>query len=586
MADLDKLIVKIETDLAGLKKGLADAQKHTKKTSGGMRGAFKSIGKDLEQLGATTLKYGSVLAVAFGGVQIKKVIDVGIQIENLQVQLKALFGSAEEGARAFEVMVGFAGRVPFELSQIQRASGNLAVVSDSADELNELLTLTGNIASITGISFEKTAEQLQRSFSSGVASAEIFREKGVRNMLGFQAGVEVSIAETKKRFREVFGAGGEFGNATEEFAQTLTGTLSMLQDKLLIFRIAIGESFNREVKKVLNDVNNDLDKNMEKVKEFGREIGEALGDAVKFVVANIDQFRVALITLGQVIAGAVGIRLITFLTSFKRVLIATAIALAFLVNEQIDAEKRAKELADSIRRLNRELEEQENNQAMLNTLLEIYPDMLNKNKKATQDMIVKDEELIEIIDEVGKHFDEAGQSISDAFGDAVAKGEDFGDSMKRIFQDVVSQIISTIVQIKVITPLLDELNTKLKGIDTTKPKGSGDSAVDGFIGSTIGTAISSLIGFANGGFAGAGKPILVGEKGAEVFVPRTAGNVVPNNSMGGSIIINQSLNFATGVVPTVRSEIMNLMPQIKAETVSAVGEARSRGGTFSRTFGA
>ena len=96
------------------------------------------------------------------------------------------------------------------------------------------------------------------------------------------------------------------------------------------------------------------------------------------------------------------------------------------------------------------------------------------------------------------------------------------------------------------------------------------------------------MGFAKGGFTGGSNPIMVGEKGAEVFVPRTAGNIIPNNQLGGggSIVINQSLNFATGVVPTVRAEVMNLMPQIKQETVSAVGEARSRGGSFARTFGA
>ena len=81
-------------------------------------------------------------------------------------------------------------------------------------------------------------------------------------------------------------------------------------------------------------------------------------------------------------------------------------------------------------------------------------------------------------------------------------------------------------------------------------------------------------------------PYMVGERGAEMFVPKTAGNIIPNNQMGGGVTINQSLNFSTGVVPTVRTEIMNLMPQIKKETVSAVAEARSRGGTFARTFGA
>ena len=91
---------------------------------------------------------------------------------------------------------------------------------------------------------------------------------------------------------------------------------------------------------------------------------------------------------------------------------------------------------------------------------------------------------------------------------------------------------------------------------------------------------------ASGGFVSPSMPYMVGEKGAEMFMPKSAGTIIPNDKMGGGgVTINQSLNFSTGVVPTVRAEIRNLMPQIKKETVGAVAEAKSRGGAFARTFG-
>ena len=37
---------------------------------------------------------------------------------------------------------------------------------------------------------------------------------------------------------------------------------------------------------------------------------------------------------------------------------------------------------------------------------------------------------------------------------------------------------------------------------------------------------------------------------------------------------------------TVRSEVMNLLPQIQNSTIAAVQEARLRGGKFSESFGA
>ena len=92
--------------------------------------------------------------------------------------------------------------------------------------------------------------------------------------------------------------------------------------------------------------------------------------------------------------------------------------------------------------------------------------------------------------------------------------------------------------------------------------------------------------FNQGGAVRKGQPSIVGERGAEVFVPRTAGNIIPNNQMGGGVTVNQNISFSTGIVPTVRAEVLNLLPTIKQETINAVAETRSRGGAFARTFGA
>ena len=63
-------------------------------------------------------------------------------------------------------------------------------------------------------------------------------------------------------------------------------------------------------------------------------------------------------------------------------------------------------------------------------------------------------------------------------------------------------------------------------------------------------------------------------------------NMNTKNALGGGnpIIVNQSINFATGVVPTVRAEIMQMMPQIADVTKAAVQESAMRGGTFRRSL--
>ncbi len=94
-------------------------------------------------------------------------------------------------------------------------------------------------------------------------------------------------------------------------------------------------------------------------------------------------------------------------------------------------------------------------------------------------------------------------------------------------------------------------------------------------------------GFATGGSVRRGRPIMVGEAGAELFIPNKAGVIVPNNQLqaGNGVTINQTINVTTGVQQTVRTEIASLMPQIAQATKSAVADARMRGGSYSKAFG-
>jgi hypothetical protein len=82
-------------------------------------------------------------------------------------------------------------------------------------------------------------------------------------------------------------------------------------------------------------------------------------------------------------------------------------------------------------------------------------------------------------------------------------------------------------------------------------------AISGFAGS-FGLSIPGL---ATGGPAKAGQPYIVGEKGPELFVPQTSGNVVPNNKLGGT---------GAGVVnaPVTNNYITNQISALDAKSVA------------------
>lgn len=586
--ELDKLVVKIEADLSSLKKGMAQANKEVQTSSQKIKKSLGNIGNTFANIGTKVAKFGSLLGIAFGAIAIKKVVDTGVQIENLQVRLKALFGSADEGAKAFDNMVKFASKVPFTLSDIQQASGNLAVVADDADHLSELLEITGNVASATGLDFRTTAEQIQRSFAGGIASADIFRERGVRAMLGFQAGATVSVDETIKRFKEVFMEGGEFGNVTADFAKTLTGTLSMLSDKLFQFQKAIADEFFKELKLAFGDLNANLEQNSEKIQKFGRDVGRALADLTITVVDNIDVIKKALIGLAVFLSVTLTVAIakaIKKMGLLGKILTGISISLSFIIDtiQSFETENE---------KLNRQLAE---GQELLKIMNDLYVDTAEsqeKNNEKTAEATEKSKEYIkalkdqhnlqlEMFETVNSEMqpffdiiDGAGKSISDTFGKAIASGESFRQSMLDIFQSVIAQVISLIIQLTIVEPLLQSIRGALTG-----------SFGGGFAGEPSGSMVYGA-GRAMGGNVNPNMPYMVGERGAEMFVPKSAGTIVPNNQLGGGITIEQNLNFATGVSQTVRAEVLNLLPAIKENTLSAVREARLRGGTFAKDFGA
>jgi len=54
--------------------------------------------------------------------------------------------------------------------------------------------------------------------------------------------------------------------------------------------------------------------------------------------------------------------------------------------------------------------------------------------------------------------------------------------------------------------------------------------------------IGKLFGFAGGGVIGGNQPILVGERGPEVFMPPGAGNIIPNGALGGATQVTYNIN--------------------------------------------
>ena len=275
------------------------------------RQAMKSATVGINNLKQSVFNLQNALVGLGAGLVAKSFIDTGREVERLQVRFKFLFSDVREGEKAFQGLVKFASQVPFSLEEIQRGSANLAVVSQDAEELNKLLKITGDIASASGLDFQTTAEQIQRTFSGGINSADLFRERGVRALLGFEAGVAISAEESRKHIMKAFDEGTlSVVGASETMAQTFDGTLSMIGDKFNLFKMAVMDAgpfeFLKASAQLLND---ELTKNFGAIENSAELIGDAVvGATIKtllFATKVIDTFKPVFTVIGQGIANLV-----------------------------------------------------------------------------------------------------------------------------------------------------------------------------------------------------------------------------------------------------------------------------------------
>ena len=224
-----------------------------------IRGRIKSLSSSVFSLKAGIVGLGTALG---GSVLAKSFINAARETENYQVRLKVLLGSQKEGNRLFKEMADYAGRVPFEFDQIMGAATQLAgIMKGGVKEITQWMPLIGDLAAASGLDIRTTTEQVSRMLSAGAASADLFRERGILSMLGFQAGVTYSAEETRKQlWQQWTKAGSQFKGATGEMANTWDGLTSMLKDAWFSFRAAVMESgvfdgMKNAIKGVIDKIN-------------------------------------------------------------------------------------------------------------------------------------------------------------------------------------------------------------------------------------------------------------------------------------------------------------------------------------------
>ena len=523
------------------------ARDKTKQALGRVQGALSKVKGAVFNLQSAFVGLGA-------GLVIRNLVNTGKELENLQVRLKFLLKDTNEGAKAFENMTKFASQVPFSLEEIQSGAGILATVTDNADDLQKMLEITGNVAAVTGLDFRTASEQIQRSFSAGIGAADLFREKGVRNMLGFKAGATVSIQATVQAFEDVFGRGGRFGKATDDLARTFGGTLSMLGDKIFTFKKNLLDAgFFTELKNQFGDLDKFLEKNADELERIAIVIGTNLAQATITAAKGIKLLTENFRELTDVL----GLLLVAFGSTVK-ILIGTGV----IINNLIERIKKftggTKEAVEQVQTLKDVLSGADANEGFVEPLessLQIIHDFEHELSvavpSATEKAIQKFKELnsgaIKNLEDNFKNIrmiivegiDSGISKMSQGLARAFVFGEKLSDTFKNMARTLLVNVLSALIEIvarKGVELAIEKMITKEKQKQAALSGNSG--------GGSLFSMAKSFLGFAKGGAVAKGQPVVVGERGAEMFIPNSTGQITQSarGTSGGQTTVNFNIN--------------------------------------------
>lgn len=476
----------------------------------------------------TAAKLATGAIAAIGGAAIaRSFLGVARQLETLETRLGFLFGTAQEGARAFEELRDFAGQVPFSLQEIAQAAGVLAVVSEDAGELRKNLELTGNVAAVAGLDFVTAGEQIQRSLSAGISSAELLRERGVREILGFKAGVTVTAEETAEALERVFGPDGEFGNAALALASTFDGLVSMVGDKIFTFQSLVADAGPFDLlKAIVQSLDDTLAQNFGSIENAAEAIGDGITTSVKnailggailldelqpvfdFISGSINNILRATDSLPAALkfAGVIGFLMLGFKAKlatvfiagiFDKVLEAIAITVETIEGatrkfagflEKIGVEGLAKKfegaadgiggfadkVRDSMANLNEETEKSEELNLSLIESLKANRDNLGENTKSALAYIETLEGIIEAQKKTKEDADKVNKALGEQ-GEAFKKSEVTVENFKKTFEETFDKAFEKF------SPVQEGVNLLISSFETFK-RGVGDAFADAILG--------------------------------------------------------------------------------------------------------
>lgn len=240
-----KELTKVKAEIQGIEKETKDSEREMQKLGDAFKGAankgsqsflsFKNI------IGSITF-----VGIIAGLTQLgRKILDLGVKQEMLNVSFTTFLGSAERAKILLADLTKFSIITPFTPDQVNNAAKTLLAFGVQAKEIIPTLKFLGDVSSGTGKDLSEMAvifgqirstgrlmgQDLLQLINAGFNPLQVIAEKTGKSVLDLKKDMEnglVTFDMVEQAFIDATSAGGLFFNLMEKQSATVGGKLSTI----------------------------------------------------------------------------------------------------------------------------------------------------------------------------------------------------------------------------------------------------------------------------------------------------------------------------------------------------------------------
>ena len=601
--------------------------------------SFKNTGKSAKEASKGVKTFANALSPLIKALAIaataRFVFVKTAELETQRKSLEVLTGSLEKTNKIINELQQFSAITPFTSSELIDQTKRLKAFGFETEELVDTTRRLAEVAGATGADLQGIATAFGQIRAKGKLQQEEnlqLLERGVdittelKRITGLQGDAfekaqrqgKIGADLVNQALINLTNEGGKFfGGATLQ-AETLNGQLSTLKDNVEKLAVAIGDFLGPILKRVFKEANRVLDAiNRLISSEFQRDISKLrfqlqIAGGTKKDLENIKNFVDSIPTQGIDLISVDTIQSQLQGTSNKLKEVASEISRQRpfgLTRKEIKAfENAQKSILDKIQELEkvrkRILNDNKKNEKItkeikkdtegttiaftgLVPITQTFKDALGQSDSFLDAIngsaFQLSEGIFEITseaDQLKEKFMEIGQGIEDGIvsglTDAVMGTKTLAEAATSVLNNLKRKLVEVAIQ-RAVSGIGNFFGNALSGIFGGGKKSSSFSGFPNAFNTSFDTG---LLGFANGGRPPVGKASLVGEKGPEIFVPRSAGTIIPNDKIGGGVTNVVTVNVdASGSAVSGNNADATVLGQVIGQAVQAqlIKEKRAGG---------